>query len=64
MWEYRVMADSWTFNTSEQAQKEMQEATQKLNMEGQQDWELTSVQSISTADRRVAFIYFYKRPKK
>jgi len=64
MWEYKVVTDSWTFETPEQAQAETREATQRLNLEGQQGWELTSVQYIPIADRKAAFIYFYKRPRR
>ena len=64
MWEYKVVADSFSFESPEQAQVEIKAATQKLNVEGQQGWELTAVQTISTGERRAAFIYFYRRPKK
>ena len=64
MWEYKVVADGWAFKTTEEAQAETREAMQKLNMEGAQGWELTSVQYIPIAQREAAFIYFYRRPKR
>ena len=63
MWEYKVAVDSWKFQTQEEAQAEIQQATQKLNAEGAQGWELIAVQQIELANRLTAFVYFYKRQR-
>lgn len=63
MWEYKVAVDSWKFQTQEEAQAEIQQATQRLNAEGAQGWELIAVQRIELANRLTAFVYFYKRQR-
>ena len=63
MWEYKVAVDSWKFQTQEEAQAEIQQATQKLNAEGAQGWELIAVQQIELANQLTAFVYFYKRQR-
>lgn len=63
MWEYKVAVDSWKFQTQEEAQAEIQQATQQLNAEGAQGWELIAVQQIELANRLTAFVYFYKRQR-